>query len=178
MGETPSRSSVELAAELTTAWLSNPNVRASSGDGLAFLNDIHGALLRLGEAEPRLTKIARPGLSRPTTDHLAPSFHNDGLAEMLDDRSHAPVTEPSNHQIPFELRWDGASARNTESFDDLKAAKDRARELINSGEATSASLSDSGEMEVASFVKLTPILQFPSQWPGRFLPVGGRSTLG
>ncbi len=43
-------SSMELAAELTAAWLSNPNTRASAEEVPAFLKTIHDAINGLGSA--------------------------------------------------------------------------------------------------------------------------------
>jgi predicted transcriptional regulator len=42
--ETSTLSPIELAAELTAAWLSNPNTRASAEDALAFFNAMRGAV--------------------------------------------------------------------------------------------------------------------------------------
>jgi predicted transcriptional regulator len=46
---------VELATELTVAWLSNPNTRTSPDDVPAFLQSMHAAVAKLqtsGEPEP------------------------------------------------------------------------------------------------------------------------------
>src|SRR4028119_196094 len=45
-----SSSPVELATELTIAWLSNPNTRAQAEDIPAFLRSMHEAVRSLGEA--------------------------------------------------------------------------------------------------------------------------------
>src|SRR3712207_5690986 len=45
----PELNSIALATELTVAWLSNPNVRATADDVPAFLRNIHGTLNELGE---------------------------------------------------------------------------------------------------------------------------------
>lgn len=76
---TPASSSVELATELTIAWLSNPNTRAQAEDIPAFLRSMHDAVSSLGEApveqpegepaqthEPAVT--VRKSLSSP--DHI------------------------------------------------------------------------------------------------------------
>lgn len=156
MAENPSRTSVELAAEMTTAWLNNPNTRSSSGEVLAFLDEMHQALLRLREAGTPRSENARPGLNLSTSDRLPP-YLNDDFDGETERRSPEPVPGPSSYQIPLELKWGEGSIINTEFFDDVNAAKDRARELIQSGEATSATLSDADEIEVASFVRLTPL---------------------
>ena len=41
--------SVELATELTIAWLSNPNTRASGEDVPAFLQQMHAAVTQLSQ---------------------------------------------------------------------------------------------------------------------------------
>lgn len=45
MDDTPS--TIELAAELTAAWLANPNTRADAEAVPAFLNAVHGAIAQL-----------------------------------------------------------------------------------------------------------------------------------
>jgi len=45
MNDTPK--TIELAAELTAAWLANPNTRAETETVTAFLNAVHGALAQL-----------------------------------------------------------------------------------------------------------------------------------
>lgn len=70
---------VELATELTIAWLSNPNTRAQAEDIPAFLRSMHEAVVSLGEVpveqpeaepaakhEPAVT--VRKSLSSP--DHI------------------------------------------------------------------------------------------------------------
>jgi predicted transcriptional regulator len=42
---------VELATELTIAWLSNPNTRAQAEDILAFLRSMHDAVVSIGEGQ-------------------------------------------------------------------------------------------------------------------------------
>src|SRR3712207_3155564 len=44
----PELNSIALATELTVAWLSNPNVRATADDVPAFLRSIHNTLNDLG----------------------------------------------------------------------------------------------------------------------------------
>lgn len=74
-----SSSPVELATELTIAWLSNPNTRAQAEDIPAFLRSMHEAVVSLGEGrtteqqaepapkhEPAVT--VRRSLSSP--DHI------------------------------------------------------------------------------------------------------------
>ena len=48
--ETASLNAVELATELTIAWLGNPNTRASIDDVPAFLNRVYEAVSSLGSS--------------------------------------------------------------------------------------------------------------------------------
>lgn len=54
---------VELATELTIAWLSNPNTRASSEDVPAFLRTMHDAVSNL------TTSAASPVSEEPASDY-------------------------------------------------------------------------------------------------------------
>jgi predicted transcriptional regulator len=74
--ETAEFSPLELATELTVAWLSNPNTRASAEDVPTFLERMHGAVSQLGtngsaqeQAEPGQeytpAVTARKSLSSP-----------------------------------------------------------------------------------------------------------------
>ena len=74
--ETAEFSPIELATELTVAWLSNPNTRASAEDVPAFLERMHGAVSQLSsnrdaqaQAEPASeytpAVTARKSLSSP-----------------------------------------------------------------------------------------------------------------
>jgi predicted transcriptional regulator len=45
---TEDTNSIELATELTIAWLSNPNTRTSADDVPAFLQSMHAAVSKLG----------------------------------------------------------------------------------------------------------------------------------
>lgn len=58
-----SPNAVELATELTVAWLGNPNTRATSDEVPAFLNRMHDAVLGLSN-----------GAANPTPGDPAPEF--------------------------------------------------------------------------------------------------------
>lgn len=59
--DTPDLNPIELATELTIAWLGNPNTRAASDDVPAFLNQMHEAVLQL----------TRPVVAEPSGDKAA-----------------------------------------------------------------------------------------------------------
>lgn len=70
-------SPIELAAELTAAWLTNPNTRASAEDVPAFLRTIHGAISELGntaqpaaEPEQEFTPAVSARKSLSSRDHI------------------------------------------------------------------------------------------------------------
>ncbi len=71
---------VELAADLTMAWLSNPNTRASAEDVPAFLKTMHDAVSGLtstpaegtpeAAAEPEFTRAVSVRKSLGSKDHI------------------------------------------------------------------------------------------------------------
>ena len=70
---------IELATELTIAWLGNPNTRASSDEVPAFLNKMHEAVLNLGnsseqsaqeEPSPEYTPATTARRSLASPDHI------------------------------------------------------------------------------------------------------------
>lgn len=77
--ETSEFSSLELATELTVAWLSNPNTRAAAEDVPAFLERMHGAVSQLNstgaateQAEPvqEYTPAVTPRKSLSSPEHI------------------------------------------------------------------------------------------------------------
>jgi predicted transcriptional regulator len=62
--ETADGNALQLATELTIAWLSNPNTRASAEEVPAFLEKMHGAVTNL--AAP----AAGPEEAAPATEHV------------------------------------------------------------------------------------------------------------
>src|SRR6202008_1991005 len=80
--------SLELATELTNAWLSNPNTRASAEEVPAFLEKMHGAGTSL--AAP----AAEPEQSAPASEHMpAVSVRRslaskDHIVSMIDGKAY------------------------------------------------------------------------------------------
>ena len=75
--ETASTAPVELATELTIAWLANPNTNASSDDVPAFLQKMHQAVINLTAApaeqpaaEPEYTPAVTVRRSLASKDHI------------------------------------------------------------------------------------------------------------
>jgi predicted transcriptional regulator len=99
-------SAVELAAELTAAWLANPNTRTSADDVPAFLISMHSAVAQLSgiaapaqEEEPAQTfepaVTARKSLSSP-----------DHIISMIDGRPYKTLRRhlSTNGLTPEEYR--------------------------------------------------------------------------
>jgi predicted transcriptional regulator len=98
--------SVELATELTMAWLSNPNTRTTAEDVPAFLKSMHDAVVGLSiqqvdaptkEAVPEFTGAvtARKSLSNP-----------DAIISMIDGKPYKTLTRhlSTNGLTPAEYR--------------------------------------------------------------------------
>lgn len=74
--DTTSNDPVELATELTIAWLANPNTNASSDDVPAFLQKMHKAVINLSAApveqpaEPEYTPAVTVRRSLSSKDHI------------------------------------------------------------------------------------------------------------
>ena len=58
-----STSAVELATEVTIAWLGNPNTTATQHDASTFLKGIHEAVIGLAAGAPR-RRLQIPNISR------------------------------------------------------------------------------------------------------------------
>jgi predicted transcriptional regulator len=76
---TDQTNTVELATELTIAWLSNPNTRTSADDVPAFLRSMHEAVANLsvtpepepvGEPQPEFTPAVSVRKSLSSPDHI------------------------------------------------------------------------------------------------------------
>ena len=63
-------SNVELAAELTAAWLSNPNTRTSADDVPAFLITMHAAVTKLSQGGEPAARGRSGARVRSGTDAL------------------------------------------------------------------------------------------------------------
>ncbi|QBM76645.1 transcriptional regulator [Sphingomonas sp. AAP5] len=97
---------VELATELTMAWLSNPNTRTSAEDVPSFLKSMHDALIGLSTAA-----------SQAPADDAAPEFtaavtarkslaNPDVIISMIDGKPYKALTRhlTTNGLTPDEYR--------------------------------------------------------------------------
>lgn len=98
-------SSIELAAELTMAWLSNQNTRATPDDVPAFLKSMHDAVLTLSAApaEPVEEAVAEHTPAVTARKSLAsPDF----IVSMIDGKQYKTLTRhlTTNGLTPAEYR--------------------------------------------------------------------------
>ena len=85
-------STVELAAELTMAWLSNPNTRTSAEDVPAFLKSMHDAVIGLSTAPVEASaKEATPEFTGAVTARKSLA-NPDVIISMIDGKPYKTLT--------------------------------------------------------------------------------------
>lgn len=81
-----SSNTVELATELTIAWLSNPNTRANPTDVPEFLRTMHDAVGALGEAGPSQAPEPEAQEYTPATTARRSLSSPDHIISMIDGK--------------------------------------------------------------------------------------------
>lgn len=106
--DTPTLSPIELAAELTAAWLVNPNTRATTEESVAFLTSMHKTVTELGkaavvEAEPDVPAEPEHVPAVSARKSLASREH---IISMLDGKPYRTLTRhlSTNGLTPDEYR--------------------------------------------------------------------------
>lgn len=85
--ETTDTTNVELATELTIAWLSNPNTRASAEDIPAFLRSMHDAVANLSAAGPVASAEGEPASGHSPAVSVRKSLASkDVIISMIDGK--------------------------------------------------------------------------------------------
>jgi predicted transcriptional regulator len=84
--ETPQSSLLELATELTIAWLSNPNTRASAEEVPAFLEKMHGAVAVLATPPAAAEETAPASDYTPAVSVRRSLASKDHLISMIDGK--------------------------------------------------------------------------------------------
>lgn len=83
--ESSNTSAVELATDLTIAWLSNPNTRANAGEVPEFLKTMHSAVQALDQAAP--TAAPEQGSAyTPATTVRRSLASRDHIISMIDGK--------------------------------------------------------------------------------------------
>jgi predicted transcriptional regulator len=103
---------IELATELTIAWLSNPNTSASADDVPSFLQKVHGALNGL-EAGPAVEEPAGPEYTPAVTARKSLAS-KDHIISMIDGKPYKTLRRhlsrhgltPEQYRERYNLRSD------------------------------------------------------------------------
>ena len=85
---TESISNVELAAELTAAWLSNPNTRTSADDVPAFLMSMHAAVTKLADGGASVEEQPATTTHEPATTARKSLSSPDHIISMIDGKKY------------------------------------------------------------------------------------------
>ncbi len=83
---TTETNTVELATELTIAWLSNPNTRTSSDDVPTFLKSMHDAVAALGSAAEAAPTDAETAEFTPAVSVRKSLASKDHIISMIDGK--------------------------------------------------------------------------------------------
>ena len=110
---TTETNSVELATELTIAWLGNPNTRTSADDVPAFLKSMHEAVARL--ANPTTPDVEQPAQEHTPAVTARKSLASpDHIISMIDGKPYKTLRRhlttngltPEQYRERFNLRAD------------------------------------------------------------------------
>lgn len=110
---TTETNSVELATELTIAWLGNPNTRTSADDVPAFLRSMHDAVSKL--ASPAVEEAAVPTQEHTPAVTARKSLASpDHIVSMIDGKSYKTLRRhlsthgltPEQYRERFGLKAD------------------------------------------------------------------------
>ena len=111
--ETTLLNPIELATELTIAWLGNPNTRATSDEVPAFLNRMHDAVRGLssgsdetvGEAEPEFRPAVTARKSLASKDHIISLIDGKPYKTLRRHLSTHGLT-PADYRLRYNLKAD------------------------------------------------------------------------
>jgi predicted transcriptional regulator len=105
---------VELATELTIAWLSNPNTRTSADDVPAFLKSMHDAVANLS-SEPTATSVEAPDAEYTPAVSVRKSLASkDHIISMIDGKPYKTLRRhlaghgltPEQYRERYKLKSD------------------------------------------------------------------------
>ena len=103
---TESISAVELAAELTAAWLSNPNTRTTPDDVPAFLASMHAAVTKLSEGGGSVEETPESKTYEPATTARKSLSSPDHIISMIDGKPYKTLRRhlSTNGMTPEQYR--------------------------------------------------------------------------
>lgn len=105
---------VELAAELTAAWLANPNTRTSADDVPAFLVSMHAAVSKLADGGEAEVEQAPAQTYEPAVSARKSLASPDYIISMLDGKPYKTLRRhlstngltPEQYRERFNLKAD------------------------------------------------------------------------
>lgn len=99
-------SEFELAAELTAAWLANPNTRTNADDVPAFLISMHAAVTRLSGAVPQVEADDAAPTFEPAVTARKSLSSPDHIVSMIDGKPYKTLRRhlATNGLTPAEYR--------------------------------------------------------------------------
>ncbi|WP_366520843.1 MucR family transcriptional regulator [Sphingomonas sp.] len=102
----PNFDTIDFAVQLTTAWLSNPNTRASETDVLAFLKDMHGAVDQLSRAEPDVKSADVANEYTPAVSVRKSLASKDHIISMIDGKPYKTLRRHlAGHGLTRRSAW-------------------------------------------------------------------------
>lgn len=104
--ETSPLSPIELATELTVAWLSNPNTRANAEDAVSFLNAMRGAIGETAEQPSAPDEPTPASEYEPAVTVRRSLSSKDHIISMIDGKPYKTLTRhlSTNGLTPAEYR--------------------------------------------------------------------------
>ena len=111
---TDTMNAVELAAELTAAWLANPNTRTSADDVPAFLVSMHAAVVKLTSGADTDVEAAPAQNYEPAVTARKSLASPDHIISMLDGKKYKTLRRhlttngltPEQYRERFNLKAD------------------------------------------------------------------------
>jgi predicted transcriptional regulator len=112
--ETGASNTVELATELTIAWLSNPNTRASADEVPSFLRAMHDAVGALSDGGEAAGAVEAAPAHSPAVSVRKSLASKDYIVSMLDGKSYKTLRRhlsrhgltPEQYRERFGLKSD------------------------------------------------------------------------
>jgi predicted transcriptional regulator len=97
---------VELAAELTAAWLANNNTRATAEEAVAFLTAMHQTVGSLGGASPAEPEVEAEPEFTPAVSTRKSLANPEYIVSMIDGKNYRTLTRhlSTNGLTPAEYR--------------------------------------------------------------------------
>lgn len=111
---TTDTNAVELATELTIAWLGNPNTRTTADDVPAFLQSMHAAIAGLGDAAEPAPVAAEPAEYTPAVSVRKSLASKDHIISMIDGKPYKTLRRhlttngltPEDYRARYNLKAD------------------------------------------------------------------------